>query len=166
MLLQKLNFFDITVAFYNSSYVKFLRGSGVLSCIPLPSVKYWHRSVRSCWFEMLVTSIFYQPLYLDSLLQQLGQSCPSLAQPLSRPMQTTAEGTQTLTHQNRSSDGAVFRKWRSRPKQQEHNMTKIWLISERCVGRRGFGRLLCPARIQPGSRLPKDCLQSECKTKD
>lgn len=45
-----------------------------------------HRSVRSGWFEMRVTSICHQPLYPDSLLQQLGQSCPSLAQPLSRPL--------------------------------------------------------------------------------
>lgn len=36
--------------------------------------------------EMHVTSIRHQPLYPDSLLQQLGQSCPSLAQPLSRPL--------------------------------------------------------------------------------
>lgn len=35
---------------------------------------------------MLVTSICHQPLYPDSLLQQLGQSCPSLEQPLSRPL--------------------------------------------------------------------------------
>lgn len=63
---------------------------GVLgSCIPLPGVKSTHAvtSVSENWLvEMLVTSICHQPLYPDSLLQQLGQSCPSLAQPLSRPL--------------------------------------------------------------------------------
>lgn len=63
---------------------------GVLgSCIPLPGVKPTHAvtSVSEKWLvEMLVTSICHQPLYPNSLLQQLGQSCPSLAQPLSRPL--------------------------------------------------------------------------------